>query len=70
MHKCDYQMKVLIVEKLRNRMGQRETPRIPMTTVQGVWRRYKEKGQVNDMPKTGRPMCTTDRDRRNFCLQS
>ena len=43
---------------------------IPRTTVQGVWRRYKERGRIDDMPKTGRPMYTTDRDRRILCLQS
>jgi len=73
MLKCDYQMKVLIVEKLRNGMGQREISRIlgiPRINVQGVWRRYKERGQVDDMPKIGLHVCTTDRDRRNLCLQS
>ena len=72
MRKGDYQMKVLI-EKLRNGMEKQETSRIlgiPRITVQGVWRRYKERGQVDDMPKIGRPMCTADRDRRNLCLQS
>ena len=66
-------MNVLIGEKLRNWIGQQETPRIlgiPRTTVQGVWRRHKKRGQVDDMPKTGRIICTTDRDRRNLCLQS
>jgi len=66
-------MKVLIVEKLKNGVGQRETSRIlgiPRTTVQGVWRRYKERGQIDEMPKCGRPRCATDRDRRNLCLQS
>ena len=39
---------------------------IPRTTVADIWTRYKETGDVEDRPRTGRPTILTDRGERNI----
>jgi len=64
---------VLIVEKLKKGIGQRETARnlgIPRTTVQKFWKRFMATGTVDDKPNPGRLTRYTERDRRKLCIES
>ena len=73
MTKCIKAIRVLIVEKLKKGIGQRETARnlgIPRTTVQNIWKHFVATGIVNDKPNPGRPTRYTERDRRKLCIES
>jgi len=73
MGKLSKDMRLLIVRKLKNGIGQRETSRnleIPRTTVQNVWKRFLQTGTVDDKEKTGRPTKFSQRDRRKLYFES
>jgi len=65
-------MRLLIIDKIQNGLGQRETSRylgIPRTTVQNVWKRFVSTGSIDDHEKSGRPIKTNARDRRRLVLE-
>ena len=65
MVKTEKTMRLLILEKIQNVMGQRETSRylgIPRTTVQNVWKRFVSTGSIDDHERSGRPTKTNARD--------
>ena len=52
MVKTEKTRRLLIIEKIQNGMGQRETSRylgIPRTTVQNVWKRFVSTGSIDDV---------------------
>ena len=72
MGKHSQEIRLLIVEKLKSGMGQRQVSRllqIPRSTVQNIHKRFSEYGTVSHAQKSGRPMKMNERDQRNLCLQ-
>lgn len=62
-----------IVEQYKNGKSQREIARIECISqpaVQQLCKKYQITGSVMDKPKPGRPLKTTDRDRRTICTLS
>jgi transposase len=72
MGKCEKAVRLIIIEKLTNGMGQRETSRnlgIPRTTVRNVWKRFMSTGRIDDQERSGRPTKLNARDRRKLVLE-
>lgn len=44
--------------------------KISSTTVRRIWKRYMETGSTNDRARSGRPLKTSERERRNICITS
>ena len=73
MRKCSEEMRVLVVRKLQNGIGQRELSRyleIPRSTIQNIWKRFLKHGAIENRKRTGRPTKLNERERRQLCLQS
>jgi len=63
----------LLVRKINAGMKQREVARlleISHSTVSYIWNKYRSTGAVDDRNRSGRPMISTERDRRELCRYS
>lgn len=66
-------MRNLIVLKMNQGMKQIQVARelnITSGTVRKIWMRYKATGSTDDAHRSGRPLKTTERDRRFICMAS
>ena len=67
------EIRLLIGEKLKNGMEQRELVRllqIPRTTVQKIWKRFIQSGVIDYVQKTDCPPKLYKRDIKKLCLES
>jgi len=73
MGKIDDRTKELIIDKLRKGMKQREIARelqIGQSSIHYIWKRYMKSGDITPLPKSGRKLILSPRDRRLLTLKS
>ena len=74
MVKLTKEIKLLIVDGIEiEKKSQRklfEALGIPQSTIHSFYKKYRETGMIDDLPRIGRPMKTTLREQRHLILLS
>ena len=73
MGKIELSMRRLVIDKLQTGKSQMQVAtelKIGKSTVQYIWNKYKTTGQTNNQTKSGRPLKSTERERRHLVMAS
>ena len=73
MVKIEERLRKLVIAKIQDGASQRQVSKelgICRSSIQNLWLKFAKTGSISDRPRSGRPMKSTERDRRHLCIEA